>query len=157
MKELIKQKNKIMGKYLFLLLLFSSCTVPESMEGPINNTGTIITPGNGSTIPPINLIGQTWRINHYRVGEMGQMIVTSDILKFTSNTSYKFNGYPSTYSLTPTGSGYNLTLNETLWGNLSGSILTNNLVSGNIPGIPFQNIASGSSNSVKYYLWIVKL
>lgn len=146
-----------MGKYLFLLLLFSSCTVPEYSEGPINNTGTIITSGNGSTVSSNNLVGQTWRINSYRVGEMGQIISTSDLLEFITRTSYKFNGYPSTYSLTPTGSGYNLTLNETLWGNLSGSILTNNLISGNIPGIPFQNIALGSSNSVKYYLWIVKL
>jgi hypothetical protein len=56
-----------------------------------------------------------------------------------------------------TGSGYNLTLNETPWGNLSGSILSNNIISGNIPGIPFTNIALGSSNNPRYYLWIVKL
>lgn len=95
--------------------------------------------------------------NHYRVGDLGQMIATSDMLQFTSNTSYKFNGNTSTYSLTITGSGYNLTLNETLWGNLSGSILSNNITSGNIPGIPFTNIATGSSNTTRYYLWIEKL
>ena len=146
-----------MGKCLVLLLLFSSCTVPEYAEGPINNTDPIITPGNNSTISPINLVGQTWRINHYRVGELGQMIPTSDLLKFITTTSYKFNGNASTYSLNPTGSGYNLTLNETPWGNLSGSILTINITSGNIPGIPFTNIATGSSNTTKYYLWIIKL
>jgi hypothetical protein len=48
-------------------------------------------------------------------------------------------------------------MNETLWGNLSGSILSNNITSGNIPGITFTNIASGSSNNTRYYLWIVKL
>jgi hypothetical protein len=63
----------------------------------------------------------------------------------------------ATYSLYVTGSGYNLTLNETPWGNLSGSILTNNLTSGSIPGIPFTNIATGSSNTTKYYLWMIKL
>ena len=145
-----------MKKYL-LFLLFASCTVPENMEGPISNTGPILTNGNNSNVTSNNLVGQTWRINHYRVGELGQMIATSDILQFISNTSYKFNGNTSTYSLTLTGSGYNLTLNETLWGNLSGSILSNNITSGNIPGIPFTNIASGSSNNTRYYLWIVKL
>jgi hypothetical protein len=145
-----------MKKYL-IFLFFASCTVPEQMEGPISNNGPILTDGNNSTVSSSNLVGQTWRINHYRVGDLGQMIVTSDILEFTSNRSYDFNGNTSTYSLTITGSGYNLTLNETPWGNLSGSILSNNITSGNIPGIPFVNIASGSSNNTRYYLWIVKI
>lgn len=146
-----------MQKYFFLLLLMSSCYLPETAEGPISNTRPILTNGNNSTVTSNNLVGQTWKITNYRVGEMGQMIATSDILQFTSNTSYKFNGSVSTYSLYVTGSGYNLTLNETPWGNLSGSVLTNNLTSGSIPGIPFTNIASGSSNTTKYYLWMIKL
>jgi hypothetical protein len=145
-----------MKKY-FLFLLFVSCTVPENMEGPISNTRPILTNGNNAIVSTNNLVGQTWKITNYRVGELGQMIATSDILQFTSITSYKFNGSVSTYSLYVTGSGYNLTLNETPWGNLSGSILTNNLTSGSIPGIPFTNIASGSSNTTKYYLWMIKL
>ena len=146
-----------MGKYLVLLLLFSSCTVPEYAEGPINNTGPILSNGNNTTASTNNLVGQTWKITNYRVGELGQMIVTNDLLVFLTSTSYKFNGSASTYSLYVTGSGYNLTLNETPWGNLSGSILRNNLTSGIIPGIPFTNIATGSSNTTKYYLWIIKL
>jgi hypothetical protein len=146
-----------MKKYFFLLLLMTSCYLPETAEGPISNTRPILTNGNNSTVTSNNLVGQTWKITNYRVGEMGQMIATSDILQFTSNTSYKFNGTTSTYSLYVTGSGYNITLNETPWGNLSGSILTNNLTSGSIPGIPFTNIASGSSNTTKYYLWMIKL
>lgn len=145
-----------MKKY-FLFLLFVSCTVPENMEGPISNTRPILTNGNNAIVSTNNLVGQTWKITNYRVGELGQMISTSDMLQFTSNTSYKFNGLAATYSLYVTGSGYNLTLNETPWGNLSGSILTNNLTSGSIPGIPFTNIASGSSNTTKYYLWMIKL
>ncbi len=139
------------------MLLFVSCTVPEDMEGPISNTGPILTNGNNSTVTANNLVGQTWRINQYRVGDLGQMIPISDILQFTSNTMYKFNGNTATYSVTITGSGYNLTLNETPWGNLSGSILSNNIISGNIPGIPFTTIATGSSNNTRYYLWIVKV
>ncbi|MBP6754523.1 MAG: hypothetical protein KA210_00135 [Bacteroidia bacterium] len=146
-----------MKKYFFLLLLMTSCYLPESAEGPISNTGPILSNGNNVSVSSNNLIGQTWKITNYRVGELGQMIATSDMLQFTTNTSYKFNGSISTYSFYVTGSGHNLTLNETPWGNLSGSILTNNLTSGNIPGISFTNIASGSSNTTKYYLWMIKL
>ena len=149
-----------MKKYLIILFSFFvfSCEIPVQSEGPISNTGPILTNGNNnSPVSSSNLTGQTWKINFYRVGELGQMIATSDILEFMTNSTYKFNGYSSTYSLIVTGSGYNLTLNETSWGNLSGSILTNNIVSGNIPGLPFTNIATGSSNNTIYYLWIVKL
>ncbi len=108
-----KYKNKMKISFiLFLSFCLLSCTVPENMEGPISNTGPILSNGNNSNATSNNLVGQTWRINHYRVGDLGQMIATSDILQFTSNTSYKFNGNTSTYSLTITGSGYNLTLNE---------------------------------------------
>jgi hypothetical protein len=51
-----------MKKYL-LFLLFASCTVPEHMEGPISNTGPILTNGNNSTVSSNNLVGHTWRIN----------------------------------------------------------------------------------------------
>ena len=100
-----------MKKYFFLLLLMTSCYLPETAEGPISNTRPILTNGNNSTVTSNNLVGQTWKITNYRVGEMGQMIATSDMLQFISNTSYKFNGSVSTYSLYVTGSGYNLTLN----------------------------------------------
>jgi hypothetical protein len=77
----------------------TSCYLPESAEGPISNTRPLLTNGNNSTVTSNNLVGQTWRINYYRVGDLGQIIATSDILQFTSNTSYKFNGNTSTYSL----------------------------------------------------------
>jgi hypothetical protein len=148
-----------MKKLILLLSLFASCTVPEYAEGPISNTGPILTNGNNSNVSSNipNLVGQTWRVYQYRVG--GNLIPepTSDTLKFITRTSYKFNGNQSTYGLNVTGSGYNLTLNETPWGNLSGSILINNITNGTIPGILFTNIAVGSSNNTQYYLWIEKL
>jgi hypothetical protein len=147
--------KKIINTITFLII--ASCTVPEHMEGPISNNGPLLTDDNNSTVSSNNLVGQTWRITSYRVGEIGQMIPTSDLLEFISRTNYKFNGYSSSYSLTITGSGYNLLLNETPWGNLSGSILSNNITSGTIPGIPFTNVAIGSSNNTRYFLWIVKI
>ncbi len=146
---------------LILLLCFvlTSCYVPEVYEGPIDNTGDIIIipPGNGGVITGESLVGQTWRIFYYRVGPMGTVMSTNDTLIFLTSSTYTYNGYQTTYHLTPTGSGYNLSLYETPWGNLSGSILSNNIVNGTILGTKFVDISTGSSNTTEYYLWMNKL
>ena len=150
-----------MKKLLLLcVLLLVSCTIQPPYEGPINNTGPIIItppPGNGGVITGESLVGQTWKIFYYRVGPMGQVMTTNDTLVFLTSSTYKFNGYQSTYHLTPTGSGYNLSLYETTWGNLSGSILSNNIVNGTILGTKFVDISVGSSNTTEYYLWMNKI
>jgi len=144
---------------LLLCLVLSSCYVQELPEGPINNTGPIIItpPGNGGVITTQSLVGQTWKIFYYRVGSMGTVMTTNDTLVFLTSSTYKFNGYQSTYYLTPTGSGYNLSLYETPWGNLSGSILSNNIINGTILGTKFVDISTGSSNTTEYYLWMNKI
>jgi hypothetical protein len=144
---------------LLLCLVLSSCYVQELPEGPINNTGPIIItpPGNGGVITTQSLVGQTWKIFYYRVGSMGTVMTTNDTLIFLTSSTYKFNGYQSTYYLTPTGSGYNLSLYETPWGNLSGSILSNNITQGQILGTKFVDISTGSSNTTEYYLWMNKI
>ena len=144
---------------LLLCLVLSSCYVQELPEGPINNTGPIIItpPGSGGVITTPTLVGQTWKIFYYRVGSMGTVMTTNDTLVFLTSSTYKFNGYQSTYYLTPTGSGYNLSLYETPWGNLSGSILSNNIVNGTILGTKFVDISVGSSNTTEYYLWMNKI
>lgn len=153
-------RKVIVLKYTLALSVLGciSCTVALELEGPIDNTTPLVTPTDPfSPTPAASLANQNWRITQYRVGEMGQILQTNDTLRFISNTAYTFNDYSSTYSLSPTGSGFNLTLNETLWGNLSGTIMNQNLVSGSIPGVRFTNIALGSSNTTPYYLWIIRL
>jgi hypothetical protein len=145
---------------LLLGLLLGSCTIPPMYEGPIDNTGPIIItppPTNGGIITGQSLVGQTWRIFYYRVGPMGTVMNTNDTLIFLTSSTYTYNGYQTTYHLTPTGSGYNLSLYETPWGNLSGSILSNNLIQGQILGTKFVDISTGSSNTTEYYLWMNKL
>ena len=144
---------------ILLVLVLSSCSIPPTYEGPIDNTGpiVIIPPGNGGVITTQSLVGQTWRIFYYRVGPTSQVMSTNDTLVFLTSSTYTFNGYQSTYYLTPTGSGYNLSLYETPWGNLSGSILSNNITNGTILGIKFVDISTGSSNTTEYYLWMNKL
>ena len=149
-----------MKKLILLLgLLLGSCSIPPVHEGPIDNTGPIVVipPGNGGVIITQSLVGQTWRIFYYRVGPMGTVMSSNDTLIFLTSSTYTFNGYQSTYYLTPTGSGYNLSLYETPWGNLSGSILSNNITNGTILGTKFVDISVGSSNTTEYYLWMNKL
>jgi len=145
---------------LLLVLVFCSCTIPPTYEGPIDNTGPIIVnppPGNGGVITGQSLVGQTWRIFYYRVGPMGTVMSANDTLIFLTSSTYTYNGYQSTYYLTSTGSGYNLSLYETPWGNLSGSILSNNITQGQILGTKFVDISVGSSNTTEYYLWMNKI
>ncbi len=144
--------------YLIFFLLVS-CNISELPEGPIDNTVPIIepTPINPGSNSPQNLIGQTWKIFYYRVGPMGQVMTTNDTLEFLTSSTYKFNGYQSTYYLYVTGSGYNLSLYETPWGNLSGSILSNNLTNGTILGTKFVDISVGSSNTTEYFLWMNRI
>ena len=149
-----------MKKLILLLgLLLGSCSIPPVHEGPIDNTGPIVVipPGNGGVIITQSLVGQTWRIFYYRVGPMGTVMSSNDTLIFLTSSTYTFNGYQSTYYLTPTGSGYNLSLYETPWGNLSGSILSNNITNGTILGTKFVDISFGSSNTTEYYLWMNKI
>ena len=149
-----------MKKLILLLgLLLGSCSIPPVHEGPIDNTGPIVVipPGNGGVITTQSLVGQTWRIFYYRVGPMGTVMSSNDTLIFLTSSTYTFNGYQSTYYLTPTGSGYNLSLYETPWGNLSGSILSNNITNGTILGTKFVDISFGSSNTTEYYLWMNKI
>jgi hypothetical protein len=141
------------------LFLIVSCNIPEVHEGPIDNTGPIIvtTPINAGTNSNQNLIGQIWRLSYYRVGPMGQVMTANDTLQFLTTSTYKYNGYETIYHLYVTGSGYNLSLYETPWGNLNGSILFNNLTDGTILGTKFIDISVGSSNTTEYYLWMNKI
>ena len=144
---------------LLLCLVLTSCYIPDPQEGPINNTGPIIVtpPNNGGSVTTQSLVGTTWHLFYYRVGPMGQVMTSNDTLQFIDNSTYKYNNYQTTYHLTPTGSGYNLSLYETPWGNLSGSILSNNITNGTILGTKFVDISVGSSNTTEYYLWMNKI
>lgn len=145
---------------LLFVLLLVSCTIQPPYEGPINNTGPIVgqnPPATGGVITGESLVGTTWRIFYYRVGPTSQVMMTNDTLVFLTSSTYTFNGQQSTYHLTPTGSGYNLSLYQTTWGNLSGSILSNNITQGQILGTKFVDISVGSSNTTEYYLWMNKI
>ena len=151
-----------MKKVLVLLLglLMTSCYIEEVPNGPNENSNgnvIIVPPPNGNGVVSQNLVGQTWVVTNYRIGQMGQILPKNDTLRFLTPTTYKYNNYITTYSLYLTGSGYNLTLNYTPWGNLSGNINDYNITNGQIVGGRFVDISTGSSNTTEYFLWMNKL
>lgn len=139
---------------LVILFMFSSC---EKADIQPNNQQIVVPPYNGPTVAPQSMVGTKWVITGYRVGQLGTPITISDTLKFETTTNYKYNNIPYTYSFYVTGSVYNLTMNYTPWGNLTGSVNDNNMTSGLIQGTKFVDISLGSSNNTEYYLWIKKI
>jgi hypothetical protein len=105
----------------------------------------------------LNMVGESWVITGYRVSEIGSIIPTNDTLAFNTINQYTFNGNGATYSFYTTASAYNLTMNYTPWGNLSGTIYDGNINNGVINGLKFVDVTMGSSNQTNYYLWMHKI
>ena len=144
---------------IFLLLsviLLTSCE-KEVLTPQDNNQNIVVPPNNDTTSVLLDIVGNTWVITQYRVGQFGEIFPLNDTLTFDTNTNYHYNSFISTYSLYPTGSVYNLTMNYTPFGNLSGNINDYNIINGVINGNKFVDISTGSSNGTEYYLWMVKL
>jgi hypothetical protein len=103
------------------------------------------------------LVGQRWVITGIRIGGIGNPNKINDTLDFKTTTGYAYNGYTSKYSLFSNGMTINLTLYETPWGMLDGTIYPMNLNMGKIEGLPFTDISYGSSNNTKYYIWMNRI
>lgn len=144
---------------IFLLLsvvLLTSCE-KEVLTPQDNNQVIVVPPNNDTTSVLLDIVGDTWVITQYRVGQFGEIFPLNDTLTFDTNTNYHYNSFSSTYSLYPTGSVYNLTINYTPFGNLSGNINDYNIINGVINGNRFVDISTGSSNNTEYYFWMEKL
>ena len=149
-----------MMKLIYILLVVlgvSSCYKedPQPKESKPIITYPYVTDTVTDSIPTLK--GTTWVLTGIRIGGIGNPDNVSDTLQFISNTSYKYNGYVSKYSLYYTGGGFNMTINGTSWGNLSGTIYEYNLKSGKIEGLKFIDITPGSSNQTNYFLWMSKI
>lgn len=144
-------------KYFLITLLvvlgLSSCH--KETIGPPNSPQPIVTDST-QIDSTYNLVGQVWVINQYRVGEFGNLIPLSDTIKFVDLNTYTYNGIEGPYSFYSTASAFNLTLNFTPFGNLSGTIYQGNLNVGIMNGLKFTDITMGSSNGTNYYFWMVR-
>ena len=146
-------------RYIFplLLLIFVSACRKDPKQDP----GCIIclpeVPDTNIYNPPLNLLqNQTWVINQYFVQNQTNPIPASDTLVFDDSTSYTFNNIASNYYIYKPQplNKYTLRLNNTPWGDIQNSSLTNyNLDQGQIPGLEFKNIY----NQLVVNLWINKI
>lgn len=142
--------------YIILVILgITSCYKENPL--PVRNKVTQITE-NDTVVELIpTLVGQKWIIKQIRIGEFGLMENVNDTLIFLTNKTYTYGGLKSNYSLYNTGNSFNLTINGTPWGYLSGTIYSNNLLTGTIKGSKFVDITPGSSNKTNYYIWMLKI
>lgn len=142
---------------LLIMLGVSSCYKenPQPNEVKPIITYPYVTDSITDSIPTLK--GTTWVLTGIRIGGIGNPTTVSDTLKFITNTTYKYNGNSSGYSLYYTGGGFNLSLKDTPWGYLSGTIYEYNLKNGDIQGLKFIDIIPGSTNQTNYYLWMNKI
>jgi len=101
----------------------------------------------------VSLKNTTWVITKVLNTDMNEDF-RSDTLVFISNNVYSFNGVQSTYNLYPNNTGFTLTLNNTVWGHISGNVFEFNLTQGVIENSQFKNYFTGQ-NVVK--VWMYKL
>jgi hypothetical protein len=101
----------------------------------------------------VSLKNTTWVITKVLNTDMDEDF-RSDTLVFTSNDVYNFNGVESTYYFYFSNVGFTLTLNNTAWGHISGSVVEYNLIQGSIENCQFKNYITGQ-NVVK--VWMYKI
>lgn len=138
---------------LFVVLGLTSCHKEDI--NPPNPPEPIVTDST-QIDSTYNLVGQIWVISQYRVGEFGNLIPLSDTIEFVDLNTYTYNGIEGPYSFYTTASAFNLTLNFTPFGNLSGTIYQGNLNMGVINGLKFTDITMGSGNGTNYYFWMTR-
>ena len=144
--------------YLALMIhvmMMVSCEKKHIDPNPPNPPSPI--PGDTTIVDSVySLKNQTWVIDAYKIQEFGTITTVNDTLNFISNTQYLYNNQQSTYSFYPIMSSYNLTLNGTFLGNISGSLYDYNLTNGTITGLKFNDITLGGSGQY-YYIWMHKI
>jgi hypothetical protein len=101
----------------------------------------------------VSLKNTTWVITKVLNTDMNEDF-RSDTLVFISNNVYSFNGVQSTYNLYPNNTGFTLTLNNTVWGHISGNVFDFNLTQGVIENSQFKNYFTGQ-NVVKVWMYKV--
>ena len=137
---------------LMSVLFLTSCVKQEIVpQEPIAPQPIITNPT--SVDSTLSLSGQIWVITKVLNTDMVYEN-RSDTLVFIDSDDYKFNGYPSKYNLGLTPTTYKLTLYDTAWGNIGGSLFNYNIVSGKVDGLDFFDIFE-SNRKVK--LWMTRL
>jgi len=125
--------------YLLTFMLVLTSCVKEDIRPQQPITPQPIITDTTFVDSTLSLVGQTWVITKVLNTDMSSEN-RSDTLLFIDSDDYKFNGYSSKYNLGLTPNSYKLTLYDTPWGHIGGSLLNYNIVSGNIDGKDFFDI-----------------
>lgn len=146
--------KSIFNTLIVSIVLLSSCHKQTIDPNPPNSPIPLPADTTGLDTA-VALTQQNWILTAYKMGEFGPIINRTDTICFITNTLYTFNNYQSTYSFFPVMSSYNLTLNGTFLGNISGNVYDYNFLSGQVDGNKFTDITPGGPGTV-YYLWLYK-
>lgn len=142
-------------KYLIVFIVFLglfSCHKQDFTPNPPNPPVDIIT---DSTLvdSTLTLAGQKWVITKILLTDLSYENRT-DTLYFIDNINYTFNDYPSTYDLDANSYNFKLTLNNTQWGHLIGTVYDYNISSGMISGSIFNDYMITSNT---YKIWMHRI
>ena len=137
---------------ILTLIMLGSCVKQEIVpQEPIAPQPIITNPTLVDST--LSFAGQTWVITKVLNTDMVYEN-RSDTLVFIDADDYTFNGVQSKYGLNTTPTSFKLSLYDTAWGNIGGSLFNYNIVSGKVDGLDFFDIFN-SSRKVK--LWITKI
>jgi hypothetical protein len=142
---------KHLSLFITLYLLVTSCVKEDIQPQQPLDPQPIIT-DTTFVDSPVTLKNSIWVIFKVLNTSFNQEL-RSDTLVFLTNNTYTFNGFQSTYSLYPSNVGFTLTLNNTPWGYISGTVFEYNLSQGIVENCQFKNYFT-NQNSVK--IWMVK-
>jgi hypothetical protein len=142
---------KHLSLFIILYLLVTSCVKEDIQPQQPLDPQPIIT-DTTFVDSPVTLKNSIWVIFKVLNTSFNQEL-RSDTLVFLTNNTYTFNGFQSTYSLYPSNVGFTLTLNNTPWGYISGTVFEYNLSQGIVENCQFKNYFT-NQNSVK--IWMVK-
>jgi hypothetical protein len=137
---------------ILTLIMLGSCVKQEIVpQEPIAPQPIITNPTLVDST--LSFAGQTWVVTKVLNTDMVYEN-RSDTLVFIDVDDYTFNGVQSKYGLNTTPTSFKLSLYDTAWGNIGGSLFNYNIVSGKVDGLDFFDIFN-SSRKVK--LWMTKL
>ncbi len=103
---------------------------------------------------PTLLTGTKWCIYQYKDATTSTPQLRNDTLIFTEASTYKFNNQTYTYRLT-LGDYTHLTLGQTPFGDIDGTVPNNFISNGEIVNVPFSQLKAGGA--LTYFLWMKKL
>ena len=84
--------------FLILSVFLFSCQKEELTPNNNNNQPIVVPPYTGPTTTPQTVVGHTWVITQYRVGQYGTILPLNDTLTFDNNTNYYYNSFKKYFS-----------------------------------------------------------